>query len=134
MLSARSYVIINTFNRYIKNFRWAFHRSPGRETQLKIMEMLEAEPDKLYVENVRAFFDVPRENAEYLCDQAVKAGILVKKIGLSCPNDQRIIAVLDGNVAPDEIISCDVCQSLEMEKSSFNPGELGQITFYQAVG
>jgi hypothetical protein len=122
-----------TIKSVARNLRWTFHRTPSTEHQLKILELMESQPDKLFVENVRAFFDVPKENAEYLCEQAVKAGLLTKKTGLSCPNDQRIIAVLDEEVPLPESVSCEVCEDLEREQTTFNTSDLNRVLFYQST-
>ena len=124
----------NTIKASASNVRWVFHRGPSAEEQLKVLELMETQSDKLYVEHVRAMLDVPRRNAEFLCERAVSAGLLAKKIGLTCPNDQRILAVLDEGSSPPGSVSCEVCESMEREQSTFSSDELSRVVFYQATG
>lgn len=89
------------------------------------------QPGKLYVENVREFFGVSFKNAQFLCEEGTREGLLVRKIGLLCPNDQRIIYVVENEHSePPEEIACDVCEDLERERSSFKPSELDRVMFY----
>ena len=121
----------NKFKFFTKNFFWSFHPSPDLKTQLKAIRAMES--DKLYVENVRQFFGVPTENAEFLCEQAVNIGILVKKFGLLCPNDKNIIFVFDDKTERlPEHITCETCESLEREQSTFDINDLDRIVFYQS--
>jgi hypothetical protein len=110
------------------NFFWTIHPSPPSEKQLQVLESME--PDKLYVENVRHFFGVSKENAEFLCEEATKEGLLKRKIGLLCLNDHNVILAVDHENEIPEEVKCDICEDMQRDRSIFESAELGRIVFY----
>jgi hypothetical protein len=93
-------------------------------------------PDRIYVENIREFYNLPYVAAKTLCEIAVRERIFKKKIGVICPNDEckRIIKSYDIDEDQDEILTCIPCSLREEEKYSFNTKELDKIIFYQLQG
>jgi len=103
---------------------------PARK-QWKMIE--ETNPDRIYVENIRSFFGVSRSVAAYLCDMAVREGVLEKRIGYLCPNDESHGMLGDraeGDVIPDALL-CENCEALEREKFVFDGSECKTIEFYR---
>jgi hypothetical protein len=88
------------------------------------------DPDRIYVENVRAFFSIPFSVAQSLCDLAVRERIFIRKLGLACPNEDRILLVVDSQNEAPETVNCAVCEANEREPHEFNRDQLKPIVFY----
>jgi len=93
------------------------------------------DPDRIYVENIRSFFNIPTSVARFLCELAARQGLFRKKIGVLCENEEcgRIILTVDDPGAIPSIVECKTCTLREAEKSEFNKEELQTIVFYQLV-
>ena len=91
------------------------------------------DPDRIYVENIRSFFNFPFPIAKLLCEMAVKEKLFIKKIGLLCPNADcgRIIKSYEINERIDKFLTCEQCQLKEEEKNCFLSSELDRIIYYQ---
>jgi hypothetical protein len=99
----------------------------------KLTVVEKTDPDKIYVENVREFFNLSHGVAKALCDIAVKEDIFRKKIGVICPNDncRRIIKSYDAEDKQDETITCLPCSLKGEEETTFNTNSMEKIIFYQ---
>lgn len=100
----------------------------------KIVES--TDPDKIYVENIRSFFGITTRMAKYLCEVAVKNGVLKKQYGVVCKNDscKRIIKRYDKREDIPQGISCKTCELMEEVVFDFNIEELEVLEFYQYMG
>ncbi len=85
---------------------------------------------KIFVENVRQFMNTNVKEARLLCEMAVQNKIFIRKIGLVCPNDNRIIREYDSTGEIPEIITCKVCEIDGIEPDTFRSDELRKITYY----
>ena len=86
---------------------------------------------KIYVENVRAALHVSTLKARTYCEMAVADNLFVRKVGVVCPNDKRIIAEFNNeNDIPDEI-TCNVCRADGIEPDTFKTKDLQKIIFYK---
>jgi hypothetical protein len=92
------------------------------------------DPDRIYVENIRSFFNLPFSVAKYLCDMAVKSNLFKRKVGVECPNCGRLIKVYENLNEIEPKIHCEVCELNEEEKFDFESQNLKKVTFYQLVG
>jgi transcription elongation factor Elf1 len=92
--------------------------------------MASTDPDRIYVENVRSFFKLPKKVAWLLCEMAVKEGYFKKEIALTCPNCQRVIKTVK-QVDKNEKISCINCEINEESIYEFRAEELNKIEFYK---
>jgi hypothetical protein len=101
------------------------------DKRLDIIE--KTDPDRIYVENIRAYYNLPFAAAKTLCELAVKERIFKKKIGVICPNDEcgRIIKSYDSEKQMDEKVTCIQCELRECEEHSFIAKDLEKIVFYQ---
>jgi hypothetical protein len=90
-------------------------------------------PNKIYVENVRAFFKVPTFVARLMCEMAVVDKVFVKKIGLECPNSdcRRIIASYLNESDIPKFIICTICEDNDKERYEYQTSELNKLEFYQ---
>ena len=91
----------------------------------------EINPQKIYVENVRSLFKVPRTVAKLMCEMAVVDKLFIKKIGILCPNCKSIIGVYDKSQEIPSEITCSICELDEHESFHFHSSELEKIEFYQ---
>jgi hypothetical protein len=90
-------------------------------------------PDRIYVENVRSFFNVPRIVAKLLCEIAVVDKSFKKKIGYICPVHKHIIAGFSENEQVPETIICDICEGEECTTFEYKTSDLNTIEFYQLL-
>jgi hypothetical protein len=93
------------------------------------------DPDRIYVENIRSFFNIPFPLAKYYCNMAVKQNFFAKKFGIVCPNDDCRRIVLTVNRLSDipKRVKCEHCELLERDNYEFSPHEKDIITFYQLI-
>jgi hypothetical protein len=109
-------------------------RTPVGTTINKRIDIIEkTDPDRIYVENIRSFYNLPYFAAKALCEIATKEHIFKKKFGLICPNNdcRRIIHSYELNEKPDNTITCTQCLLDEHENSTFDTSTLEIIEFYQ---
>lgn len=117
-----------------KKFLNLIDQTPFRSIVDKRLDIIEkTDPERIYVENIRAFYNLPRFAAKALCELAIKERIFRKKYGLVCPNDdcKRIIRSYDQNEEIDEEITCLPCQLDEHEQATFNSSDLEKVEYYQ---
>lgn len=95
------------------------------------MDVLEGmQKGKLYIENVRDFFKIPYDNAEFLCEEAVQDGLLIRHWGYLCPNDKQIIGITDNPEEDNNVYKCQICESKDVPKFEFDNFELDLIKYY----
>lgn len=92
------------------------------------------DPGKIYVENIRSFMDVSAHKARTFCEMAVREKLFVRKVGLVCPNDGRIIEEYDDESDFPAKIVCHICEAEDKEPCSFNTKNLKSVTFYKLKG
>jgi hypothetical protein len=99
----------------------------------KIVE--ETDPDKIYVENVRSFFNISTRLAKYLCALAVRQGIFRKKYAVECKNNDCncTIKVFDTKEEIPENINCFQCELDGHSEFSFNTNDLDIVEYYQYI-
>ena len=91
------------------------------------------DPERIYVENVRAFFDVKLEKAEKICSKAEQRGTFERWIGYEHPKYRHIVAEhRAGAPTPKEPIHDDQSEMEEDEKQDFFLDELKKTTFFKA--
>ena len=98
----------------------------------KRLELVDAtNPDRIYVENIRSFYNLTTPVAKVFCEMAVKEKLFKKRIGVECPNCGKLI-IHFSNISdiPDTIL-CDNCQLLEEDKYQFSRKEIVETVFYQ---
>lgn len=104
-----------------------------RDKRAKIIE--ETDPDRIYVENIRSFFNIPTRWAKFLCKLAVKHGIFRRKYAVECSNDNcnRIIKVYNTKEEIPKEIECLTCQLDGKVNFSFNTEDLNIVEYYQYI-
>lgn len=89
------------------------------------------DPRRIYVENIRSFYRMPRFAAEFFCNLAVKEGFFVKRYAVSCPQCGRVVMnVEDRQNLPNEI-ECELCELDERDKHKFKISYKEVMVFYQ---
>jgi hypothetical protein len=97
----------------------------------KLKKFKEFNPNRFYVENIRSYYGMSYFFAKRLCDEAVSVGRFDKKIGLECPECNRIIKSIN-NISEfnNETITCETCESLEHEHFKFKIKDVKKIDIY----
>ena len=89
------------------------------------------DPGKIYVENITRFMNVSSHKARTFCEMAVRDKLFVRKIGLVCPNDGRILEEYDNESQFPETITCHICQTEDREPYIFKTKDLQKKVFYK---
>jgi hypothetical protein len=92
-------------------------------------------PDRIYVENVRSFFNIPTRWARYICKIAVRQGIFRPKFAVECKNEScnRIIKVYESRKEIPEQLECITCQLDGKVDFSFETKDLNIVEYYQYI-
>lgn len=95
----------------------------------------ETDPDRIYVENIRSFFNVPTRWAKLLCALAVRQGIFRRKYAVECNNKNcnRIIKVYDTKEEIPENLDCFTCELDGQPEFSFKTSDLNIVEYYQYI-
>jgi hypothetical protein len=91
------------------------------------------DPERIYVENVRSFFNIQHQVARFFCEMAVKQKFFEKKYGIVCPNDDchRIITSINKISELPTEIKCEHCELMERDNYIFKPLEADLILYYK---
>lgn len=103
----------------------------GRFIDKRLDVISATNPDRIYVENIRSFYNLNTPTAKTLCEMAVKENLFKRRIGVECPHCAKLITHYNSeNDIPEKIV-CDNCLMLENEKHEFKKSEISKIEFYQ---
>ena len=99
----------------------------------KERKLLEIDPDRFYVENIRSFYNLTTPVARFLCELAVKHKLFNKKFGLICPNEECgcIIKSYAPGEPIDDLLTCETCEILGREPYQFSSDSLKRMPYYQ---
>lgn len=87
-------------------------------------------PDRFYVENVRALLGVSQHTAQRICDAAVRQGAFNQRIGVLCPDKNiGVSAEKESDLPP--YVNCVVERDGEYEEVELPTASLERIVFYQ---
>lgn len=103
------------------------------QSMMPIIDYLKAtiKPTIIYVENVRSHFNISRFNAESICEEGVKSGILTKKTQIKCPQCKRVLLTINYSDKVPETLYCELCELAEEEVYNFHPSHRDLIFCYQ---
>lgn len=101
--------------------------------QRKLEAIRSTNPNRIYVENIRAFYNMTTFEARLLCELAVREGLFIKKYGVTCPNTscRRILATYSSKKEIPQVINCSICEDKGEESFEFKVKPEDIITFYQ---
>ncbi|HEY1037762.1 MAG TPA: hypothetical protein VGF30_00075 [Bacteroidia bacterium] len=106
----------------------------GSFVERKLEIVKDTDPDKIYVENIRQFYNMPNFAAKFLCTLAVREGLFVKKIEILCPQCRRVIKIVNDRREIPDTVDCIVCRMEEKDVYEFSEiGERQIRDFYQLV-
>lgn len=93
------------------------------------------DPERVSVENIRSFFNIPTRWARFLCEMAVRQGVLRKKFGVECSNEEcrRTIKSYDKRSDIPETIVCRTCELEGYSQFEFETENLNIVEFYQYI-
>jgi len=103
----------------------------GRFIDKRLDVICATNPDRIYVENIRSFYNLNTSTAKTLCEMAVKENLFKKRIGVECPDCGKLITHYNSEKEIPEKIVCDNCLMLENDKHEFKKSEISKIEFYQ---
>lgn len=117
---------------WLKKFFQIIDKTPiGRYVDKKVELIESTDPDRIYVENIRSFFNLTTPIARVLCEMAVKDKLFNKKIGVECPTCGRLIKTYNSDNDVPEKIKCDTCELLEEQNYTFSQKRVNKVIFYQ---
>lgn len=95
----------------------------------------ETNPDKIYVENIRSFFNISTRLARLLCKLAVRQGIFKRKFAVECGNQScgSVIEVYNTKEEIPEHLDCLTCQIEGHNDFSFKTSDLNIVEYYQYI-
>lgn len=120
----------------LEKFSEIIDRSPIGASVAKRRELInKTDPRRIYPENIRSFFHIPRRLATWLCEVAVVEGLFEKRVGFLCPNQdcQRMLSDAAAETDSNEALLCEQCEALERDHYSFSRAECRKIVFYRLV-
>lgn len=91
------------------------------------------DPQRIYVENIRAFFGFPHGLTHVLLEAAVREGALERRIGVLCPHERHIVESFSSEEAVPEFVSCLACEAQGRENFEHARDDLARQTFYKLV-
>ena len=91
------------------------------------------DPQRIYVENVRAFFGFPHSVARLLLETAVREGALERRVGVLCPHDMHIVDSYLSEEAVPESVYCLACEADGREHPNHPCDHMERQTFYKLV-
>lgn len=100
----------------------------------KRLNLIEStDPERIYVENIRSFYNISTPVAKIFCEMATKERYFEKFFAVECPNEAcgRVIATFGTENEIPNIIGCDQCQYLERDIHEFKTGEYKIVEFYK---
>lgn len=118
-----------------KLLRAAEKAIPSSFLQRKLDIASNIDPDRIYVENVRSLFGVPKRVARAVCDIAVEDGGFRRRYAVQCPNPDcgRVIQTFSSKEEIPEEICCDICEIDENERYCFRRDEVRVRVYYQLI-
>ncbi len=89
----------------------------------------------IYVENIRAAFNISTNGAKEYCEEAVMQGLLEEVVAHSCPNEecQRVLLAKHPGQPRPAYVNCDVCETNERDEHKWRTGELPRTLCFRAV-
>ncbi len=116
-----------------KFFRVIDNSFIGRIVDSKLSIIEHTDPQRIYVENVRAFYNLPTFAAKFICEVAVREDVFIKKIAINCPDCGRVIMSVSRKKDIPDTIKCEHCELLEKDKFEFTLTDRDTMEFYQLI-
>lgn len=91
------------------------------------------DPQRIYVENIRAFFGLPHALTRVLLEAAVREGALERRIGVLCPHEMHIVESFSSEEAVPASVPCLACEAHGRQDFDHPRDALTRQTFYKLV-
>lgn len=105
----------------------------GSAVERRVRLLDRTDPENIYVENIRSFFNMPFKVARFFCELAVREGVFTKRVGYLCPRHKNIIAYASPDATLPATVICRVCEAEGEEEYEFSPKALQTIEVYSVV-
>ena len=117
------------FERFFRTIRDLVGGDPlaGHQADLERLN-----PDKIYVENVRALLGVSHRRAMQICEVAVRQRIFSRGVEVLCP-DNVVAASAPSESELPPIVHCWIERDGELEEREFETAALPKLVFYRLV-
>jgi hypothetical protein len=100
-------------------------------TPRRMKALSEIEPDRIYVENIRAVLGGTSWMAKLICETAVRQGIFAKKIQILCPEGGATTIDYGEEIPPTIPCQKDIDGTLERINEPTN--RLDKLEFYEYI-
>lgn len=117
---------------YLRFFQIINNSFIGRFVDKRVELVAHTDPDRIYVENVRSFYNWSTPVAKMFCQMAVKDNLFKSKFIVECPECDKSF-VFDSRSDVPDYIECENCVLLENDKTGFLRGDCNVTEFYQLV-
>lgn len=107
----------------------------GKFIAKKLDLILDTDPERIYVENIRSFFGTSTRIAKFLCETAVHQKLFKRQIALECPNRdcKRIVDSFDKEIIVPVTINCRNCELNEREEYEFSTSSMEKLVYYKLI-
>jgi hypothetical protein len=99
-------------------------------TPNRIKALSKINPQRIYVENIRAILGSTSWVAKLICETAVRQGIFVKRVQVLCPDGSVVLTVSSPKEIPQKV-KCWKEVDGELEPSIQESDRLDRIEFYE---
>lgn len=105
----------------------------GKYIDKRLDLIASTDPERIYVENIRSFYNISTPVAKIFCEMATKESFFEKYFAVQCPNDSCERIIVDFKTKQDipDTVECEQCHLLEKDKYEFKKTELNIIEFYK---
>ncbi|MFD2915085.1 hypothetical protein [Psychroserpens luteus] len=90
-------------------------------------------PNRIYVENIRAILETTTKMAKLVCRTAVNKGYFKEMYSLECPNDScnTVVASYDSLKSIPKFIECENCKLDGRLKYIYGADEMKVVKYYK---
>lgn len=103
----------------------------GKFINKRVDVLEQTNPERIYVENIRRFYNMPHKAAKFFCDMAVHQHLFNKKYGVKCPQCEKNLLSVDYTIEIPDTLHCDNCELEERELFDFPKQSCQVVEFYQ---
>lgn len=103
----------------------------GKLVEKRLNIIGNTDPQRIYVENIRSFYNFTTPVAKSLCEMAVRQNLFKKMHSMDCPECGKPLLSNTYDEDFPEQIECDTCLMLEKEKYEFSKKECKETIFYK---
>ena len=94
--------------------------------------LINLNPEKIYIENVRSLLGTSYYRAEEICEKAVSQGLFRRSIEVLCPNNV-VAASAERNEDLPSQVTCWIEEDGDIIEKTFPVTDLKKVTFYRLI-